>query len=100
MKIPGWPPRDWRKLLAMVLLSGGGMAITVVLWRLITLVADRSVNDPWPLAYGLYGSLGLIGLVLVSLGWTLGKTQVSGGVGPANFNLSGGESDKEDMKGE
>ncbi len=93
MTLPGWPPRDWRKLLAMFLLSGGGMAITVVAWRLISLVADRAPHDPWPLAYGLYGALGLIGLVLVSLGWTLGKTQVSGGVGPASFNFSGGESD-------
>lgn len=77
----------------MLLLSGGGMAITVVAWRLITLVAERSADDPWPLAYGLYGTLGLVGLVLVSLGWTLGKTSVSGGVGPANFSLTGGESD-------
>ena len=91
MKLPGWPPRDGRKLIAMFLLSGGGMALTVVLWRLITLVAERSKADPWPLAYQSYALTGLIGIVLVSLGWVIGKTSVSGSVGAASFNVSGGE---------
>lgn len=86
-----WPPRDWRKLLAMFLLSGGGMALTVFAWRTTTLVAERSGDDPWPLAYGLYGVLGLMGVVLISLGWVIGKTSVSGSVGSASFNVSGGE---------
>lgn len=88
-----WPPRDWRKLLAMILLAGGGMALTVFAWRTTTLVADRSVGDPWPLAYSLYGALGLLGIVLLSLGWVIGKTAVSGSVAGASFNVSGGESD-------
>lgn len=91
MKLPGWPPRDWRKLLAMFLLSGGGMAMTIVLWRLITLVAERSKSDPWPLAYQSYALTGLIGIVLISLGWVIGKTSVSGSVGAASFSVSGGE---------
>ena len=88
-----WPPRDGRKLIAMALLSGGGMALSVVAWRLIGLVAERSLNDPWPLAYSLYGALGLIGLVLVSLGWVIGKTSISGKIGVAEFDLGGGEAD-------
>ncbi len=87
----GWPPRDWRKLLAMFLLSGGGMALTVVVWRLITLIAERSKGDPWPLAYQAYGMTALIGIVLLSLGWVVGKTWVSGSVGAASFSVSGGE---------
>lgn len=88
---PGWPPRDLRRLLAMIMLSGGGMALTVVSWWITTLVAERSTDDPWPLAYALYGLLGLVGVVLLSLGWVIGKTTVSGSVGPASFNVSGGE---------
>lgn len=91
MKLPGWPPRDWRKLLAMVLLSGGGMAITIFAWRTTTLVAERSTSDPWPLAYSLYGLLFLLGVVLISLGWVIGKTSISGGVAGASFSLNGGE---------
>ena len=89
----GWPPRDGRKLIAMVLLSGGGMALTLSAWRTTTLVAERSVGDPWPLAYSLYGTLALLGLVLVSLGWVIGKTAISGKIGAAEFDLGGGESD-------
>lgn len=91
-----WPPRDWRKLLAMLLLSGGGMALTVSAWRLTTLVAERSGNDPWPLAYALFGTLFLIGIVLISLGWVIGKTAISGGVAGATFELSGGEDTPQD----
>lgn len=87
----GWPPHDWRKLLAMLLLSGGGMALTLFAARQTDLVAERSVGDPWPLAYALYGVLALIGIVVVSLGWVIGKTSISGGIGPATFSLNGGE---------
>ena len=93
MTLPTWPPRDWRKLLAMLFLSGGGVALTVFAWRTTTLVADRSKNDPWPLAYSLYGALALVGIVLLSLGWVIGKTALSGSVAGASFNVSGGESD-------
>lgn len=99
-RLPGWPPRDWRKLLSMFLLSGGGMSLTIVAWRLIGLVALRSLNDPWPLAYALYATLALIGLVLVSLGWALGKTSVSATLpGGASLNFGGGDSgDGEPLK--
>ena len=93
MRVPGWPPRDWRKLLAMFLLSGGGMAMTAFAWRALTLTAERS-KDPWPVAYALYGILGLIALVLISLGWTLGKSSLSGKLpGGASFSASGGDGD-------
>lgn len=77
----------------MLFLSGGGVALTVFAWRTTTLVADRSKDDPWPLAYSLYGVLGLVGIVLLSLGWVIGKTAMSGSVAGASFNVSGGESD-------
>lgn len=93
-----WPPRDWRKLLAMFLLSGGGMALTVFAWRQTTLVAERSIGDPWPLAYSLYGVLSLVGIVLISLGWVIGKTSMSGSVGAASFEVSGGEDTAEPIR--
>lgn len=43
-----WPPRDWRKILAMLLLSGGGMALTVFAWRTTTLLFLRSAVRPGP----------------------------------------------------
>lgn len=89
--LPPWTPRDWRKSAAMLLLTGEGTALTIVAWRLITLVAERSPANPWALAYGLYGVLALIGLVLLALGWALGKAQIAGRIGPATFDASGGD---------
>lgn len=93
MTFPPITNRDWRKLLAMLLLSGGGMALTGFAWGLVEPIAARSDGDPWPLAYMAYGLLGLIGIVLVSLGWVIGKTSVSGSVGAASFEVSGGEAE-------
>lgn len=97
MTLPQWPPRDWRKLLAMLLLSGGGMAITVFAWRVTTLVAARSMGDPWPLAYALFGLIASLDLVLISLGWVIGRTSVSGSIGAASFTSSGGEDEGEPL---
>lgn len=91
-----WPARAWRKLLALLLLAGGGIALTLTAWRLVTLVARRSPFDPWPLAYALYGALGLIAIVLLSFGWVLGRTTISGSVGAASFNASGGSDDADE----
>lgn len=68
----GWPPRDWRMIIALFFLGGGGMAMTVFSWRLATLTAEKSVS-PWPIAYALYGALGLIGVVLTGFSYVLGK---------------------------
>jgi hypothetical protein len=92
---PLWPPRDIRKLLAMFLLSGGGMAMTIMAWRALTITARLS-KDAWPVAYALYGILALIGLVLISLGWTLGKSNISGKLGAASFDASGGDDEGDD----
>ena len=67
------------------------MALTAFAVHQADLVAERSVGDPWPLAYALYGTLALIGIVLLSLGWVIGRTSISGGVGLAQFTLKGGE---------
>jgi len=75
------------------------MALTGFAWRLTTLVAERSAGDPWPLAYALYGGIFLIGIVLLSLGWVIGKTSISGSVAGASFDLSGGEDSAQNAEG-
>lgn len=76
MSAPSWPPRDWRMLLALFFLGGGGGAMTVFAWRLATLTAARSPG-PWPIAYALYATLGLIGIVLTGFSYVLGKRSLS-----------------------
>jgi hypothetical protein len=92
MGVTSWPPRDWRAMLALLFLGGGGMAITVFAWRLATLTAERS-QSPWPIAYALYGTLGLIGVVLTGFSYVLGKRSWSFKAGAVSGETSGGSDD-------
>lgn len=92
MALSTWTARDWRKLLVLLLLSGGGVALTALAaLRLVPLVAARSLHDPWPLAYALYAVLAGVGIVLVGLGWALGKSSITVSAGPVSGSISGGE---------
>lgn len=67
-----WTARDWRRMVGIVFLGAGGIASTVVAWRALTLLADKSTG-PWPVAYFSYGCLVLIGIVLTGLSAILGR---------------------------
>jgi hypothetical protein len=90
--IPVWPPRDWRMFVALFFLGGGGVAMTVFAWRLASLTAEHSTG-PWPLAYALYGALGLIGVVLTGFSYVLGKRNFSFKAGAVSGETSGGQDD-------
>jgi predicted MFS family arabinose efflux permease len=92
---PAWPPRDWRMLIALVFLGGGGFAMTVFAWRLATLTAQKSTS-PWPVAYALYGVLGLIGIVLTGFSYVLGKRTLNFSASRAGISAgtSGGDADE------
>jgi hypothetical protein len=79
-----WPPRDSRQLLALLFLGGGGVALTVFAWRLATLTANKS-QSPWPVAYALYGTLVLLGIVLTGFSYVLGKSRLSIKAGKDGF---------------
>ncbi|ARS27604.1 hypothetical protein [Sphingomonas sp. KC8] len=85
-----WPPRDWRMLVALCFLGGGGIAMTILAWRITTLTADKSAS-PWPLAYALYGVLGLIAVVLTGFSYVLGKRAWSFKAGAIEGSTSGGD---------
>jgi hypothetical protein len=82
---------DFRKLIAIILLGGSGVAMTVFGWRLATLLAYRS-NGPWPIAYALYGTLFIILSVVTGISALLGRRASS-----FNFSKDGvsGTSDAE-----
>ena len=94
MKTPNWPPRDDRVLIALVFLGGGGMAMTVFAWRLATLTAEKS-QSPWPVAYALYGTLMLLGIVLTGFSYVLGRRTLSikAGRDGLSADTSGGDDD-------
>lgn len=73
--VPGietWTARDWRRMVGIVFLGGGGIAVTALAWHSLTLLAERS-QSPWPVAYFAYGLLVLIGIVLTGLSAILGR---------------------------
>jgi len=86
--------RDNRMLLALSALIGLTLVCIAFAWRLATLTAEKSLS-PWPVAYGLYGCLGLIFVGLTSLGYVLGKRSWSFKAGPTGFegNSAGGDGD-------
>jgi hypothetical protein len=97
MKLPAWPPKDWRALLALTASVAGAAALTAfsawivwILWR-----------GGWPettaviridaLAKALIGLLAIVGIVLISLGLAINRRSIKGSIGPASFEASGGE---------
>ena len=86
--------RDNRMLIALSALVALTLVCIVFAWRLATLTAEKS-QSPWPIAYGLYGCLGLIFVGLTSLGYVLGKRSWSFKAGPTGFEggSTGGDED-------
>lgn len=86
-----WPPKDWRSLLAILFLAGGGMAVTVILWRIIGQL--EFFRRPDALANIAYGSLFLIGIVLTGFSVVLGRRSFKGEAGPVKFEVTGEDDD-------
>lgn len=99
MTLPGWPPRDWRALLALLASVAGSATLTAltawlvwILWR-----------GGWPertaevridiLGRALLGALSIIGVVLISLGMAINRRSVKGKAFGAEFEAEGGDVD-------
>lgn len=94
---PTWPPRDWRMLLALVFLAGGGMAVTALAAAALyslgwmdwpAVVAPARIR--W-LGYFGISSLGLIAIVLTSFGFVLGRRAWKVKAGSFDASAEGGE---------
>lgn len=87
MKLPAWPPRDWRMMVALLFLaiSGCGAWLLAVksLHELATLSAKA--NAVWPLAYYAYGALGVLSLATGGLAMVVAlksfRVELPGGTG-------------------
>jgi len=88
-----WSPRDWRGLLGVIMLGGGGIAVTVLAWRSLDALAAKSTS-PWPVAYFAYGCLVLIGVVLTGFSAILGRRTFKFRVGDNEIATTGEEADR------
>jgi hypothetical protein len=89
MKLPNWPPRDWRALIALTASVGGAGVLTLGLAYIVRLFEQWRL--PEPLANIAYGLLAIIGVVLFALGFAINRRSVKGSIGPATFEASGGD---------
>lgn len=89
----GWTARDWRSLWAVLLLGGGGVAVTILAWRALDKVAAKSAS-PWPVAYFAYGCLILIGIVLVGFSAVLGRRTFKFRVGDNELEATGEDAER------
>lgn len=96
MTLPGWPPRDWRALLALIASVAGAATLTGFAAWIVTMLRDWKGFDELrihALSNALYGLLFTVGIVLVSLGLAINKRSVKGSILGASFEAQGGEND-------
>ena len=96
IRLPGWPPKDWRALLALVASVAGSAALTVFAAWLVWIVWQGGWSaENQTLQLGILGKalllvIGGLLLVLLSLGLAINRRSISGSVGPASFRAEGG----------
>ena len=100
MRLPQWPPRDWRALIALIASIGGAMALTGfslwVVWTLGQLAIaypETRLEVVKALANSNYGLLGIIGAILLSLGLAINRRSIKASAFGASFDASGGDPD-------
>ena len=96
--LPGWPPKDWRALLALIasiagagILTGFAAWLVWILWRGGWPVATAPMRVA-ALARALMLALLIIGAVLLSLGLAINRRSIR--LGRDGFEASGGDEEE------
>lgn len=89
MSLPGWPPRDWRALLALLASIAGAGVLTLMLAWIVSMLDRR--GQAGELANIAYGLCGIIGAVILALGFAINKRSFSASAGPVSFTATGGD---------
>ena len=105
MRLPTWPPRDWRALIALTASILGAAVLTAFSVWLIDLLVMFARADPRvrmevirALATSNYGLLAIIGAILLSLGLAINRRSVKGSAFGASFEAAGGEEHDDDAR--
>lgn len=83
-----WTARDWRQVIGVMALAGGGVSVTVLAGFALQILAEKSVT-PWPAAYFGFGCLILIGIVLTGFSAILGRRTFKFRVGDNEIEATG-----------
>ncbi len=94
----GWPPKDWRAILALVFSVLGAVVLTgVVWWAIDKLLPGHGWSEKTEghraqtIRWVLWLSSATIGAVLIGLGMAINRRSFSGNIGGSGFNFAGGE---------
>jgi len=88
MRVPDWPARDWRALIALIASIAGAAVLTGLLaWTVRLLEGWRDAEAIATIAYGL---IAIIGAILLSLGLAINRRTIR--LSREGFEASGGES--------
>jgi hypothetical protein len=99
----GWPPKDWRALLALLGSIGGAAMLTALVWWGCWMLMPAS--DVWTtgteaqraetIRWVLWICSGTISLVIIGLGFAVNRRSFRGKLGRdgASFGFEGGEYD-------
>lgn len=99
VRLPGWPPKDWRAFLALIASVGGSAALTIFAAWLVWIIwqggwsaqMERVQLDT--LGNALLLTLGGALAGLISFGLAVNRRSISGSVGPVSFHAEGGGDD-------
>lgn len=94
MKLPGWPPRDWRAFFALIASVAGAATLTgFAAWVVWILWTWKGFDEPRidALAKALFALLFIVGIVLVSLGLAINRRSIKGSWLGASFEAEGGD---------
>jgi len=97
--VNAWTARDWRMMLGILMLGGGGIAMSCLAGWALTIIAQKS-SSPWPAAYFGYGCLILIGIVLTGFSAILGRRTFKFRVGDNEIETTGEDAERVLERGE
>lgn len=95
----GWPPKDWRALLALIFSVAGAVVLSLFVWWGVAQLLPAS--DGWSketeagrlytIRWILWISTGSIGAVLIGLGMAINRRSFKANVGGSGFDFQGGD---------
>ncbi|WP_298164605.1 hypothetical protein [Novosphingobium sp.] len=98
-----WPPRDWRKVLALIFSVAGAAFLTaLVWWGMAALLPERGwtvASEPdraATLRWVLWIAIGGVVVVLFSLGMAINRRSLQAQWGDKRVDFSGGENSDDD----